>query len=169
MLFTCFGDRWLAETQLVMTLSTGDWLNPSWWWLCQQVIGWIMVMILLTGDWQNRIWSWLCQQVIGWIMVMILLTGDWQNPSWWWLCQQVIGWITADDDFVDRRLAEMWSGCVHKHCSCYSLIGDHYTWTLYITVTDYNHCCWTGLSVFPLLSWDGLWLTGHGEKKKSDC
>lgn len=119
-----FVDRRLAELQLVMTLSTGDWLNHVHDFVDRRLAESHLVMTLSTG-----------------------------------------GWIAADDNFVDRRLAEMWSGWVHKHCSSYSLIGDQYMWTLYIIVIDYNHCCCTGLSIFPLLSWDGLWLTGHGEKK----
>ena len=88
-------------------------------------------------------------QAIGWItaghdfvdrwlagsqLVMALSTGDWLEHSWWWLCWQAIGWIAVGDDFVDRRLAEMWSGWVHKHCSSYSLIWDQYTLTLYIII-----------------------------------
>ena len=70
-------DRWLAESQLVMTLSAGDWLNhghdfvdrrlaESWSWFFRQAIG----RITFGHDFVNR---WLAESQL----MMTLMTGDW--------------------------------------------------------------------------------------------
>ena len=53
------------------------------WWMCHDVIQWVMLYVVLTCDW------WACHDVILQVMSYVVLICD------WWACHDIILWVMS--------------------------------------------------------------------------